>query len=230
MSYDSRVAEALRNPTESALVALIKETIDSQDLLVKAKESAINALAQFYVDQNTPEKIKTIATDLSQYFTVFSKPRMAKVIKNLVDYIAKVPETEKLQIELCEHLVDWCVQEKRTYLKNRIELRLAGLLLEIGEASKAIKIIEPILIEVRKADDKLLLVELYLLESKINYYIKNFAKSKASLTASRANANNVYCQPIIIAEIDLMSGILYAQEQDYKTGYSYFYEALEPLM
>lgn len=92
------------------------------------------------------------------------------------------------------------------------------------------KIIEPILIEVRKEDDKLLLVELYLQESKINYHIKNYAKSKASLTASRANANNVYCQPAIMAEIDLMSGILYAQEQDYKTGYSYFYEALEPLM
>ena len=71
---------------------------------------------------------------------------------------------------------------------------------------------------------------MYLLESKINYFIKNYAKAKASLTASRANANNVYCQPIMIAEIDLMSGILYAQDLDYKTAYSYFYEALEPLM
>lgn len=115
-------------------------------------------------------------------------------------------------------------------MKNRIELKLAALYLEVGEPSVSIKIIDPILIEVRKADDKLLLVELYLLESKINYHIKNYAKAKASLTASRANANNVYCQPSILAEIDLVSGILYAHEQDYKTAYSYFYEALEPLI
>jgi len=136
---------------------------------------------------------------------------MAKIIKDLVEYIAKIPKTEKLQIELCEYLVEWCVKEKRNYLKNRIELKLADLYLQVGEPSIALKIIDPILIEVRKADDKLLLVELYLLESKINYHIKNYAKAKASLTASRANANNVYCQPSIIAEIDLMSGILYAQ-------------------
>lgn len=131
---------------------------------------------------------------------------------------------------MSEYLVEWCVKEKRTYLKNRIELKLAALYLEVGEPSVSIKIIDPILIEVRKADDKLLLVELYLLESKINYHIKNYAKAKASLTASRANANNVYCQPSILAEIDLVSGILYAHEQDYKTAYSYFYEALEPLI
>lgn len=76
----------------------------------------------------------------------------------------------------------------------------------------------------------MLLVELYLLESKINYKVHNFSKAKASLAASRANANNVYCQPTIIAEIDLVSGILYVQDQDYKTSYSFFYEALEPLM
>jgi 26S proteasome regulatory subunit N6 len=141
-----------------------------------------------------------------------------------------VPGSERLQIALSEWLVEWCVAEKRTYLKHRMELRLATLWLEVREPDRAMRIIEPILVEVRKADDKLLLVELYLLESKINYRIRNFAKAKASLTASRANANNVYCQPSIIAEIDLMSGILYAQDQDYKTSYSYFYEALEPLL
>ena len=80
-----------------------------------------------------------------------------------------------------------------------MELKLSTLYLEVGEPEKALKVIEPILIEVRKADDKLLLVELYLLESKINHKICNLAKAKASLTASRANANNVYCQPSIIA-------------------------------
>lgn len=230
MSYEERVNTALHNGDETQLLALIGEEIEGVDANVKAKESAINGLAQLYVDRTEPQKIQSIAVNFAHRLGVFSKPRLAKITKGLVDYIAKVPGSERLQIELSQWLVEWCVTEKRTYLKHRMELRLATLLLEVGEPDRAMRIIEPILVEVRKADDKLLLVELYLLESKINYKIRNFAKAKASLTASRANANNVYCQPSIIAEIDLMSGILYAQDQDYKTSYSYFYEALEPLL
>lgn len=88
---------------------------------------------------------------------------MAKITKGLVDYVAKVPNSEQTQIKLCIWLVEWCVQEKRTYLKHRMELKLAALYLDVGEPDKGTKIIEPILVEVRKADDKLLLVELYLL-------------------------------------------------------------------
>ena len=222
--------ETIRDQNELGLLRLIEEEIEGSDEKVKAKEAAINGLAQLYVDSNRPAEIQEIAVKFAHRLSVFSKPRLAKVTKGLVDYVAKVPNSEQAQIKLCLWLVDWCVQEKRTYLKHRMELKLAGLYLDVGEPDKGMKIIEPILVEVRKADDKLLLVELYLLESKINYRVKNYAKAKASLTASRANANNVYCQPSIIAEIDLMSGILYAQDQDYKTSYSYFYEALEPLM
>lgn len=43
---------------------------------------------------------------------------------------------------------------------------------------------------------------------------------KASLTAARACANSIYCQPILQADIDLMSGILNSTDKDYKTAYN----------
>lgn len=61
MLYDRRVAQVLEKPSEQELIQLIKEPIEIQDVLIKAKESAINGLAQFYVDSRTPEKIKSIA-------------------------------------------------------------------------------------------------------------------------------------------------------------------------
>jgi 26S proteasome regulatory subunit N6 len=62
-----------------------------------------------------------------------------------------------------------------------------------------------------------------LLDSKINFSLEKYAKSKASLTSARANANQVYCSPVLMADIDNTAGTLYAEEKDYKTSYSYFF-------
>ena len=61
-----------------------------------------------------------ILFSFSEYFNVFSKPRMAKITKSLVDFIAKVPNSERLQIQMSQYLVEWCIKEKRNYLKHRI--------------------------------------------------------------------------------------------------------------
>lgn len=81
--------------------------------------------------------------------------------------------------------------------------------------------------DVKKLDDKLLLVEIHLIECKACYALENVARAKAALTAAKTNANAIHCPPLLQAEIDLWSGILAAREKDYVTSFSYFYEAFE---
>lgn len=59
------------------------------------------------------------------------------------------------------------------------------------------------------------------------FAIKNYAKAKSSLTACRSAANSIYCNPLLQSEIDTQSGIVNAQDKDFKTAYSYFFEAFE---
>jgi len=124
-------------------------------------------------------------------------------------------------------VIAWAEQEERTFLRLNLQTRLAQSLFEIGNFHEALDLLSKLAREVKKLDDKRLLVSIHLLESHVFHALQHLPKSRASLTAARTAANGIYCPPQLQAQLDIQSGTLHAEEKDYKTAYSYFYESFE---
>ncbi len=148
-------------------------------------------------------------------------------MRSVIELVADIPNSTNLQIDLCKESIEWTKETKRSFLRQRIETKLSSLYLEARQFQAALELTNNLVREVKKLDDKLLLLEIQLNESKIHHALRNVPKAKAALTAARTNANAIYCPPFLQSQIDMQSGILHAEERDYKTAYSYFYESFE---
>jgi len=200
--------------------------VQEEDSL-KAKEQAIYALGSVYAKLKRVKELGSLIVDIRPFFETVSKAKTSKIVKTLIDQVGQIENTIDIQIGLCKESVTWSTNEKRTFLRQRIQAKLAALYLESKQFPIALKLISKLLLEVKKLDDKQLLVELHLLESRIQFALQNLPKAKAALTACRAAANVVYVAPLLQAEIDLQGGKITSSEKDFKTAFSYFYEAFE---
>eukprot|EP00744_Colponema_vietnamica_P001966 GILI01003172.1.p1 GENE.GILI01003172.1~~GILI01003172.1.p1 ORF type:complete len:445 (+),score=141.47 GILI01003172.1:81-1337(+) len=208
---------------------VIKSPNASDEESVKVKEQAIYKLGELLAKCKRADDLRVLLTDIRPFFSNLHKAKTAKIVRTLIDMVAKIPNTRTLQSDLCLDCIAWCNTEKRTFLRQRIETRLASLYLEQEKFQPALELLTRLLRDVKKFDDKLLLVEIQLIESKVHHALQNLPKSKAALTSARSCANAIYCPPLLQSEIDMMAGTLHAEEKDYKTAYSYFYEAFEAL-
>eukprot|EP00939_MAST-03C_sp_MAST-3C-sp1_P003697 g3697.t1 len=200
---------------------------EDNDQIKKIKGISIVRLGTVFARLKRFDDVRQLTVRARDFLESIPKARTAKIVRNLIVAVSKVPDTLHLQEKLCVDSIAWCKKQKRNFLRQRLETRQASVLLKLKKFDEAMNILRRLQREVKKVDDKQLLLEINLVESRVQFSLKNMPKAKAALTAARTNANSIYVPQGVQAAIDHQAGILQSEERDYKTAYSYFFEAFE---
>ncbi|KAH8327320.1 hypothetical protein KR074_010065, partial [Drosophila pseudoananassae] len=240
-----------REEQDSSLLNKIlrdQEGAESDEERIRIKEQAILQQGELYKQEGKAKELADLIKVTRPFLSSISKAKAAKLVRSLVDMFLDMDagtgievssSTNKnihilislfclLKVQLCKDCIEWAKQEKRTFLRQSLEARLIALYFDTALYTEALSLGSQLLRELKKLDDKNLLVEVQLLESKTYHALSNLPKARAALTSARTTANAIYCPPKVQGALDLQSGILHAaDERDFKTAFSYFYEAFE---
>jgi 26S proteasome regulatory subunit N6 len=229
---------------EASVVPKIGHKIESMEFLesldvseapseeiLRDQEANILQLGEKLREEGKSKEMTDLIQKVRHFLRFMSKAKAAKLVRGLVDMFLEMERSDPRgdrEVQLCKECIEWAKEEKRTFLRQSLESRLVGLYFETERYQEALALGSALLKELKKLDDKNLLVEVQLLESKTYHALGNLPKARAALTSARTTANSIYVPPRVQAQLDLQSGILHAsEERDFKTAFSYFYEAFE---
>ncbi|AWP18401.1 26S proteasome non-ATPase regulatory subunit 11 [Scophthalmus maximus] len=218
-----------RNASIDILHSIVKRDIqESDEEAVRVKEQSILELGGLLAKTGQAAELGGLLKYVRPFLNSISKAKAARLVRSLLDLFLDMEAATGQEVELCLECIDWAKAEKRTFLRQALEARLISLYFDTKCYPEALHLGSQLLQELKKMDDKALLVEVQLLESKTYHALSNLPKAHAALTSARTTANAIYCPPKLQAALDMQSGIIHAaEEKDWKTAYSYFYEAFE---
>ncbi|XP_055540997.1 26S proteasome non-ATPase regulatory subunit 11 [Wyeomyia smithii] len=227
MMFD-RAQSIQMNRQDLSKIAADLEVDENDEEQIRQKEQKIMELGEAYKKEGKAKELADLIKVTRPFLSFLSKAKAAKLVRSLVDLFLDLEAETGIEVQLCKECIEWAKQEKRTFLRQSLEARLIALYFDTAMYTEALALGSQLLRELKKLDDKNLLVEVQLLESKTYHALSNLPKARAALTSARTTANAIYCPPKVQATLDLQSGILHAaDERDFKTAFSYFYEAFE---
>ncbi|CAO1600529.1 MAG: hypothetical protein LQ349_003230 [Xanthoria aureola] len=228
-----RIAEAQKlaktdpSKAESIYKDVLSKGPGSGEAALKDYESALMGLGELYRDQKKSHELSELVTSSRSTLSSFAKAKTAKIVRQLLDLLSAIPNTVDIQISTTKSCIEWAISERRSFLRQNLETRLVSLYMQKQSYYDALTLINSLLKELKRLDDKLVLVEVQLLESRVYHALGNQPKARAALTSARTSAASVYTPPLLQAGLDMQSGMLHAEDKDFNTAFSYFIEALE---
>ncbi|KAK9365869.1 hypothetical protein V1509DRAFT_666720 [Lipomyces kononenkoae] len=212
---------------ENLYKEILSKSAGINEKALAEQETALYELGALYRDHKKIKELENLIHTSRTVMSGLGKSKVAKIIRALIDLFSTVPDTIDTQIAVTKDCIAWAISERRNFLRQSLETRLVSLYIERGSYFDALNLINTLLKELKRLDDKMVLVEVQLFESRVCHALRNIPKSKAALTSARTSANAIYCPTLMQAGLDMQSGILHAEDKDYKTAFSYFVEALD---
>lgn len=115
--YDEGVKQIKPSPAEAIKIfrdLVLGEHPNDADSL-KVKEQAVQQLGELYSKQSEAEAIRSLLTEIRPLFAAFPKARTAKLVRMLIESVAKIPDSTALQVPryllIPQHCIHGHVQE-----------------------------------------------------------------------------------------------------------------------
>lgn len=143
---------------------------------IRIKEAGILELGQYYKSQGKAKELADLIAKSRPFLNLISKAKAAKLVRSLVDLFLDLEAGTGIEVQLCKDCIEWSKQEKRTFLRQSLEARLIALYFDTKMYTDALSLGSQLLKELKKMDDKNLLVEVQLLESKTYHALSNLSK------------------------------------------------------
>lgn len=160
------------------------EVAENDEEQIRIKEQGILQLGELYKQEGKAKELADLIKVARPFLNLISKAKAAKLVRSLVDMFLDMNAETGIEVQLCKECIDWAKQEKRTFLRQSLEARLIALFFDTKMYSEALALGSQLLKELKKMDDKNLLVEVQLLESKTYHALSNLAKVNLSFFLS----------------------------------------------
>lgn len=230
----SRIAEAEaavktdpRRAEEIYKEIVSKAPSSTSDAATREYETALVNLGELYKDEKKSQDLVDLVRQSRDVLSSFAKAKSSKLIRQLLDLFKEIPNSTDIEVAVTKDCIEWATAERRAFQRQDLEVRLVTLHIAKQAYYDALTLINGLLRELKRLDDKLRLVEVQLLESRVYHALGNIPKARAALTSARTSAASVYTPPLLQANLDMQSGMLHAEDKDFNTAFSYFIEALD---
>jgi 26S proteasome regulatory subunit N6 len=145
---------------------------------IKVKEAAIYQIIDYFSSIKDVKRLCSLLKEIRPLLSHCPQAKTAKIIKSAFDALIKIPGSLDDGLEICKDIIQWCVDEKRSFLKLRMEIRLANLYYLKQLHKEALNLITNLKIDIKKIEDVMLHIDINLIETKIHIEVENIPRAK----------------------------------------------------